>query len=649
MLTIKNISPFFALLILCLLGPSTQLYGQQDQQYQGEYKVGKYEGEAVFSFRLENNDTILDGPFLMQRSNLDALIEKEDYSFSFQGAFENNYPQGVWNFQFGEFKSDRATEVVNYQYRVNVSGIQNQASGSFVNGKPDLRWNYTVDRIAESEVDETLFSSSIEFAQGTPQKSFKIENTRHTLLGRCLRNGLAHDEWALFPKDGDGGTESWFFENGVLNRIQRTENNVAREFRPYSGTLNQSKTISLGAGYLEILKLKQKSDNAQTGFNSDLYQLLKENEDYYQQIDEILDGLGEASFEPGFQVVVEHYPLDSLENAKLAALGTNVINTKKISDALLEDTQLNILKLSDDQSAYLYHALEAISNQFLEPLSKILTYQQLEILDLISRDELFQSLWPAELPMQVIELPPNSVRSTFTGPDAMKYRFGKRDIGTLLAMSEYAAGSVDSIQNVLADKLQIERTQQDLSTLEEELIDNSEVLKQLIDSLEVNSSGSISKVLENINQLSIEELSSYSAMDDVSEKLEYGQKLIGCFEILQNLSRSVGSLPAREEQINELYVDAIWQPFISVVMDEEVKKRITAAYRKILIPHILGRLQTELNCDNAAYFNSLLEKLHSRMLEMREEDTSKLERKLKKEQDPAEILDLFNVEPKNEE
>ena len=649
MLNIKNISPLIASLILGLLVSNYQLSGQENQQYQGAYKVGKYEGEAVFNFRLENGDTILDGDFLMQRSNLDALIEKEDYSFSFQGAFQNDYPQGVWNFQFGEFKSDRATEVVNYQYRVNVSGIQNQASGSFVDGKPDKKWNYTVDRIAESEVEETLFNSSIEYAQGIPQKSFKIENTRHTLLGRCLRNGLAHDEWSLFPKDGDGGTESWFFENGVLTRIQKQENNIVSEFRPYSVDLNQSKTISLGTGYLEILKLKQKADNAQTAFNSDLYLLLKENEDYYQQIDEILDGLGEASFEPGFQVVVEHYPLDSLETAKVEALGTNVTNTKKISDALLQDTQLNILKLSDDQAAYLYHALQAISNQFLEPLSKILKYQQLEILDLIPRDELIQSLWSADLPMQVIELPPNNVRSTFTGPDAMKYRFGKRDIETLLAMSEYAAGSVDSIQNVLADKLQIERTQQDLSTLEEELIANSELLKQLVDSLSANSSGSISKVLNNIDQLSVEELSRYSAMDEVTEKLEYGQKLINCFETLQKLSRSVGSLPVKEEQINELYVDAIWQPFISVVMDEEVKKRITAAYRKILIPHILGRLQTELNCDNAAYFNSLLERLHSRMLEMREEDTSKLERKLKKEQDPEEILDLFNVEPKNEE
>ena len=649
MSSFKNISPLVAIFMAYLLGSAHDLYSQEVQQYEGAFQLGKYKGQATFNYRLDNNDTILDGPFLMQRSNLDALIEKEDYSFSFQGTFENRYPEGEWNFQFGEFKSDRASQVVDYQYRVNVSGIQNQASGSFVNGKPDKRWTYSVDRIAESQVEENLFSSSIEYEKGIPQRSFKIENTQYTLLGRCLRNGLAHDEWTLFSKNEGDGTESWFFENGVLKKIQRQENNQIQEFEPYSGSLNQSKIASLGSGYLEILRLKQNAASPASDFNSHLYLLLKENEEYYQQIDDILDRLGEADFKPGFRVLVEHYPLDSLETSKLVSLRANVLSASGTCNKLLEDTQMNILKLSDDQSAYLYAALQAISAKYLEPLGKILSYQELEILDLISREDLFASLWPEEMPMQVIELPPNNVRSTFTGPDAMKYRFGKKDFGTLLAMSEYAAGSVDSIQNVLADKLQIERTQQDLSALEEELIDNSEALKQLVDSLDANSSGSIRKVLKNINQLGIDELSRYSAMDDAGEKLEYGQKLINCFEILQELSRSVGSLPAKEKQINELYVDAIWQPFISVVMDEEVKKRITAAYRKVLIPYILDRLQTELSCDNAAYFTDLLEKLHIRMLELREEDTSKLERKLKKEQDPVEILELFNVKPKNED
>ena len=649
MLFFKHISPLFLLMLVCLVGVNSPIHSQEVDHFSGAYQVGKYEGEAEFDFRLEGNDTILQGPFLMQRSNLDALIEKEDYSFSFQGSFKNSIPEGEWNFQFGEFKSDRASQVVNYQYRVNVSGIQNQASGSFVNGKPDKRWNYTVDRIAESEVEETLFNSSIEYERGVPQRSFKIENTEYALLGRCLRNGLAHDEWTLFSKNGEEGTESWFFENGVLKKIQRQENNQVQEFEPYSRSLNRSKTISLGAGYLQILKLKQNTVNPQGGFNSKLYQLLKENEAYYQQIDDILDRVGEADFNPGFQVMVEHYPLDSLDIAKLASLRTNVLSATTTCDALLEDTQLNILRMSDDQSAYLYAALQAISTEFLEPLGKIITYQELEVLDLISREELLESLWPGDMPMQVIELPPNNVRSTFTGPDAMDYQFVRKDIGSVLAMSEYASASVDSIQIVLAGKLKIDKTQQDLSALEEELIDKSEELKQLVDTLQINSSGSVNKVLKNIEKIRIDELSKYAALDDVNEKLEYGRTLINCFDQLGQLSRTVAALPDKEKEITELYTDAVWQPFISVVMDEEVKKRITAAYRKILVPHILDQIRDELNCDNAAYFNDLLIKLHTRMLELREEDTSKLERKLKKEQDPAEILDLLNVESKKEE
>ena len=79
-------------------------------------------------------------------------------------------------------------------------------------------------------------------------------------------------------------------------------------------------------------------------------------------------------------------------------------------------------------------------------------------------------------------------------------------------------------------------------------------------------------------------------------------------------------------------------------MDEEVKKRITTAYRKKVVPYLLDQVNNKLSCDNATKFIQLFEQLDKRMVEMRDENTAKLERKLRREQDPEAILELFQIQ-----
>jgi hypothetical protein len=102
-----------------------------------------------------------------------------------------------------------------------------------------------------------------------------------------------------------------------------------------------------------------------------------------------------------------------------------------------------------------------------------------------------------------------------------------------------------------------------------------------------------------------------------------------------------------ESQIGETYQDAVWNPFMAVIMNEEVKKRITTAYRRDLIPFFLDKVENQLSCENAGPLAEMMDQVHQRMLELREEDTSKLERKLRREQDPIAILELIGLETEN--
>ena len=82
-------------------------------------------------------------------------------------------------------------------------------------------------------------------------------------------------------------------------------------------------------------------------------------------------------------------------------------------------------------------------------------------------------------------------------------------------------------------------------------------------------------------------LSDYAALEDTSGKIDFAKSTVSCFGQLEKLAQSVSDLKRRRDTIHERYQDAVWNPFIATIMNEEVKKRITAAYDKVLLPYLL--------------------------------------------------------------
>lgn len=147
----------------------------------------------------------------MERSNLQELLEREDYAFLFKGSFDRGIATGAWTFEFGEFQSQSQSKVVDYQYRVLVSGLQKSAKGTLSNGKPEGLWRIQEERIVDSDKTGNRFESEIGFRNGIPEQSFKISDSTGTLVGRFLRDGLAHDRWDYFPKNSGFDAERWIF------------------------------------------------------------------------------------------------------------------------------------------------------------------------------------------------------------------------------------------------------------------------------------------------------------------------------------------------------------------------------------------------------------------------------------------------------
>ncbi|WP_299537298.1 hypothetical protein [Ulvibacterium sp.] len=631
------------LFALCVCLPLA-LQGQETLHYAGALQVGKYKGEAGYDYKVVGQDTLLNGPFIMERSNLEALLENEDSSFLFSGTFKDNFPEGFWRFQFGEFQSNSETQVIDYQYRVLISGTQEETSGTLKMGKPDGPWTYTVQQIKDSEVEKTLFKSSIVFEDGIPQRSFRVENENSTLVGRFLRNGLAHDEWSLYATDEVEAVESWFFNNGLLQKIQNRDDNGTKVVQLSIDSTKRKKTINLDTRFLSVLQLQLPANDTLNIFESGMPKLLAENTLYYQKIDDILSELGESAFLPEFKVEVAYFPLDSEEIMQLDSIKVHFEKSKIISESLLDNTQLNILKLSDEEALFLYSVVNSISEKFLGPIKKVVDYHEQDILEFVTRDQLIGKLWPLGKPSKEIEVTDIKLPKSFVLPNAEQFEFDGNTLTSIRQLAQYAAYSLDSVQQLLNDKLTQDQRQQELIALEEELIAQSKGLNSLIDSIGNNVPGIDKDALLQIKALAETSLSTYSAMEEVASKFSYAGELVDCYTQLNLLTKVIAELPAQWEEIQQNYQDGVWNPFTATVMNEEVKRRITAAYSRVLVPYFLNWAQSDLSCDNVDELVVLMQNTYQRMNELRNEDTSKLERKLRKEQDPKMVMQLFNIQ-----
>jgi hypothetical protein len=634
-------------IILTLLALPELVLAQGNQIYDGPYEVLDYHGEAQFEYRILDQDTVFNGPFRMEQSSLDALLNQGDRFFLFEGDFIEDLPQNHWTLQFGEFQKGSGTAVSNYQYNVKINGSQHEASGVLIDGKPQGEWTHEVVRIENSEVGELLFRSTIQFEDGIPRRNFKIEDENYVLMGRFLRDGLAHDQWELYPKDGLGSAETWVFSNGRLNRIVVNGLQQAGTIPGFTETMTNELVVNLDQRYTELLRLRQKLSHANNvDLEDGMVKMLAANAGYYKKVDEIISALGKSSFMPEFKVKVAHYPLSDAERAHLDSIDSLSNEANKMVAGMLESTQLRLLKLSDEEVLYLMTLVDTLSREWLNPMLEISQYYKNGILDHVDRNNLTR-LWPGNAPKPSFEIAyefdqqqkVRTFNSSFDG------HAGDDTVEEIHALAERTHRELSVIEQKLNKERAQKEREQELEQLEEQLIAQQTCLNNSIDSLSQELSDPEKTVTQSIKTRAALLLSEYSSLEDLDQKPAQAGQLISCFQYMDSLATEVAMLPERWEEIQQEYRDDVWNPFTAIVMSEEIKKRITESYRQVLIPYYLDQITSNLSCTNAQPLLQSLTSVHNRMLELKEEDTKRIERKLKKEDEAEVIIELLEIVP----
>ena len=634
-------------LLVLFLSLQSVSFSQDSEVAVEEASVTGYRGTLKYEYYLSGSDTIFDGEFYFT-SNIENKELNNSRSLDVEGRFSKNLPTGSWEFKIGNFTQTDKKNLVDYQYVIQATGVEKVVLFEVQGGEPSGDWLFRMDTVVDSEVVKSIFKSEFSYVGGVPQKSFRIESDTEFMIGGLLRNAVAHDVWSLFTEEGINEVENWKFDQGRLESILVSREDSTLQLEIGFGNHEKIEVVSLDQHYLDIIELRIQLQFPDFYFDGGMSKLLEVDSDNYEEILDFFEDLNRPLKVQGFKVDVPVYPISKKERDDYEQIFSNTSLAGKLIDSLLGDAQLNLLRLSDSEFADYFSISNLVNDKFLVKLIGLQKLDREDLLKHLSREETTELLWPNGIPYEVRQFQ-NTVPSDVTLlSSSASYDFKEKNLQSLVDLSRYVLGISGRLDSIVNQKLSNNKREQAFLNQEKLLIDEAERKKNYVDSLSDRTANDVAKVFRSLNVFIEAGLEKYAKMSENSDKLAYSQELINCFDDIRKLADAIYLIPKQREEVNGLYQDQVWNPFTATVMDEAIKKRITKAYNSRLLPYFFNQVETNLTCSEIQEWTEFLTKLHDRMIALRNEDTKRLERKLKRTRDPEDILSLFDLDEKDE-
>ena len=597
-------------------------YGQQ--QFLGKFDLAGHSGQAEFYYTLADGDTLITGPFKFYSGGIDDLLDKEGMYFHVEGNFNEGLPMGSWRFQFGQLSGGDELRLTGNTLQTQISGTLHTIHGAFDRGLLTGPWVSAVQHIVNSEVEVERFHSRFEFEGNRPKHSFSIENDDLSLMGLFLRDGFAHDTWELFVDAASNTLEEWRFDEGWLRSIKNADEPEIPIFRKDTVPVVE---MNIDERYVRLIKARSFLDRGDSLNSDGILDLLAINAEHYEMVNRMIAAVSPVhSVRPELKVKAYEYPLDESELQALAHIKDEYDSNWYHVERLLRNKQIQLLRLADPHVDSTLKQLEHVESTWLLPLGKILDYQHYRILKNIERSALIDQLWNNQTWNEGITKPTAS---------------GLRGVAHI---AEQITARIEQLTESLDEKLFVKVKQDELDQLEVQMIEKVEIMNRHIDSLMEVSELSVQEQHRVISSRVNERLKLYAGMEDIDKKTGYARSTLMCIEDMKMLADNLSRLQVTKSEILSLYKDKVWNPFTSTLMEETVKKELVEAYTDVLIPYI-HRQANDVSCATAGKTIALLERIHARMIDLREEETRKLERKLKKDMPAEQVLRLLNVQP----
>ena len=603
-------------------------FAQNIRTYSDSLTLLESRGVVEYDYYIKQNDTIKDGNFQFY-----ATSQTEDGNeiplLSVTGTFKNGKPDQEWILKIEDYELSDKKQFKNYRFVTELNGTESIVSGSFKSGLPHGEWRVIERVIASSQITDTIYDSSNKYDAGIPIQTLRINAADGAVIGRRLRDGFAQGNWSFISQDGLRDEETWEFENGLLQFIDVIQENGVQQIPMFDADKENYQNSVLDRHYLDIIKLTEESQDASV--RSSIIDLIDRDLDFKNKFLEIMQALNvETSLHLG-KVRIPYFPLTEQEQDLIGTISEVYYDSKEVSDIILNNTQLAIRKLSNPQIDGLYRLTQSIDSTYLMPSQRLVNYYERDLMIYEPRENIVQKLF---------ENPELETNSLIENQSAEEITSLKDVLRTLENVQE----NLEKIRELLKDDIDAQQLRTKFLPEESALIADSQRLSSKIDSLVNTVNQNQSDAMKGLKPFLVSRLTEYANMPEGFNKLDQAKGLQQCFYKVDVLLDSLALLPEKQKQIDYLYKDKIFNPFTSTLMDGKIKKRITEAYYEKAMPYLLKQVAQLNSCDDIDALTAAFDSLHQRLAALRDEETYRLERRLRKADDPVEVLRLFQVD-----
>ncbi len=642
------------LLALCpLLWLTSSLCAQRTRDYSGPHRINGDTAQLRYTYYLRGSDTLAQGPIELR---LTRLEKDRIATWHWQGQYERNRLSGGWDVRAEHLTPIAQIGTLERNVLFSADGWEWVLSASFRSGLPQGEWLLLRRHVAASQASDTLALSRMALSSGKFEGPVRLENRAEGIKaeGQFSAGGLLSGLWRFESQEGSDTLTEWLrFEHGALDElwlVSGTDTVLHQQFRfPNDPTTRQTIAFDSVAQRAIRYRIALRQPLSPT-----LSAVLERHHSFLQSglslpfLDPELGSLwaalpGEGFAQPQGLIVLTEYPLGENEAATLDTLRNLTNELVARTDSLLKNPQYKLNRFGSLGLGLRYEALREIRGNAhrINTLLNDLGDPAMRFVDreLLLEKRLSTFRYPGELLVQTGD-------SLHTEP----YRFPvlKFHESPLVALGDHLRDCLtqtDQIREESKELLEALKVEQYILAAETRMVELHDSVVALFEGQSAPESHSSFHAQLNVpvQRFLAEELARYHNLE-AQDKFEQADRLIACLSQLTSLYDTLALLPIQLDRMDKAYTRQAYNPYTYTHLDERVKERIYAAYRQKLVPYLLEQTGRSLDCASIERLASNFGLLDRQMLAWLGEDTRKIERKLRRSDDPERLLKKLNLE-----
>lgn len=634
----------FLLTVAVLSGwPNGLLHGQSTKVYSDAFGV---QGRITFTGELRDSVLPEKGPYLLEwrRTEGDTL-----YTYRISGTLKNNLPHGTWTREEGDW---RYALVPGKDIRpaLETEGVHGVWKGRFEAGRAEGLWRYAAGApLVNPERNDSPLRIEARMRKGVIAGDFKVTDRRDPeapviLEGRCDENGVAAGTWTLrYREDGAKVTERITFDAGIAAERTFERGGISES----DGRTKELKVL-LNAARDSAAAVRIGSENfgpetltgkAGAFTNRYLYALF---------------GAPHGPAEFPLDIALKppvfkrfEFPLSEEEVVLRAKTEEAAEAVLSVLEALFEERNLEIERARSPELDLAVAFLQAVRSRM----------RKVEDLMSASRDPLFTYIdrnhGGAAENLRALNRGAE-VRGKFYEEDVRRLdtvaaassdtRYFRAVYDLTKAAEPGITRCLGTIDGIFADF----KKEGELKALEARITDSA----ALLDSLYADASGMAALIAERFIAGQItDDLRAYANTDGYTEALEAGSKLLRDMDTLRSLYPDWEKIDRAAQNLEEGYRYYAYNPYTGERdIELKVKVRFLRKVKTVLLPYLKTQVREsgdlyELVESTDRFLRTESELLRFAFLDERSD--KRVERRLRKEDQPARMYRIFTAHMKD--